>query len=358
MKNATATLIAKKNVEGAQAETLKCEGVFTSDRTKWSREVSSFYSDLHKEPSAHKGIVDAEMRQGLILKQRERLALIRADRHWKRELNLDIPLWMMLQTRAKHSNSLDGAPSADGITWRCLASFPAPLVDTLRKAFNDRINAKASHRGPVKQWAEVVVRLIPKVHRPDEVKDWRPISLSSCLQKWFGAILTCLLEEMADPLGQEATGFRPGRQVGEITVCMRLGLEKASLWGENLVILQADVRKAFDSINHEILIRCLESYRARTRLIHAIIQELSETEMCLHMGQVMGLIFVLLVSAGKQGSSETPSLWNRMLDTALGRARLICLEAGLGALFVKRGGTILFCHTYFGPMMSTCSGPA
>lgn len=126
------------------------------------------------------------MRRGLIEKQRERLALIRSDRQWKREPDLDIPLWMMLQTRAKHSNSPDGAPGADGITWRCLASFLVRLVDTLRKAFNDRINAKVSHRGPVKQWAEVIVRLIPKVHRPDEVKDWRPISLSSCLQKWFG----------------------------------------------------------------------------------------------------------------------------------------------------------------------------
>ena len=118
---------------------------------------------------------------------------------------------------------------------------------------------------------------------------------------------------------------------------MRLGLEKASLWGRNLVILQADVRKAFDRLNHEILIRCLESYRTPVRLIHAIIQELSETEMCLHMGQIMGLISCLLVAAGKHGSSETPSLWNRMLDTALGRARLICLEAGVGALFRETG---------------------
>ena len=107
------------------------------------------------------------------MKQQERLALIRSDRQWKREPDLDIPLWMMLQTRAKHSNSPDGAPGADGITWRCLASFLVRLVDTLRKAFNDRINAKDSHRGPVKQWAEVIVRLIPKVHRPDEDKDWR-----------------------------------------------------------------------------------------------------------------------------------------------------------------------------------------
>jgi hypothetical protein len=118
---------------------------------------------------------------------------------------------------------------------------------------------------------------------------------------------------------------------------MRLGLEKASLWGENLVVLQADVRKAFDSMDHEILIRCLESYRTPVRLIHAILQELSETEMCLHLGQVLGLVSVLLVSAGKQGSSETPSLWNRMLDTALGRARILCLQAGLGAHFKETG---------------------
>ena len=90
-------------------------------------------------------------------------------------------------------------------------------------------------------------------------------------------------------------------------------------------------------MNHEILIRCLESYRTPIRLIHAITQELSETEMCLHLGQIRGLISVLLVSAGKQGSSETPSLWNRMLDTALGRARHICLEAGLGAVFKETG---------------------
>ena len=41
MKNATANLIAKKKVDGVQAETMKCNGTHTSDRSEWSREVSS-----------------------------------------------------------------------------------------------------------------------------------------------------------------------------------------------------------------------------------------------------------------------------------------------------------------------------
>jgi hypothetical protein len=179
IKNATSALCVKKSAAVVQAECLKCEGELTGDRTKWSQEVSSFYADLYKDPSARKGILNAEVRQSLIIKQRERLALIRSDRQWNRQPDVDIPLWMMLQTRAKHSNGLDTAPGSVGITWRTLASFPASLVNTLRKSFNDRINAKTAHRGPVKEWSEVIVRLIPKVHRPVEVKDWRPISLSS-----------------------------------------------------------------------------------------------------------------------------------------------------------------------------------
>ena len=45
MKNAVANLIAKKNVDGVQAETLKCNGKHSSDRSEWSREASSHYAD-------------------------------------------------------------------------------------------------------------------------------------------------------------------------------------------------------------------------------------------------------------------------------------------------------------------------
>jgi hypothetical protein len=43
------------------------------------------------------------------------------------------------------------------------------------------------------------------------------------------------------------------------------------MWNNNIVIVQADIRRAFDSMRHEVIHQSLEEFGAPARLIHAFL---------------------------------------------------------------------------------------
>ena len=94
-----------------------------------------------------------------------------------------------------------------------------------------------------------MARLIPKLPKPTDVSQRRHIALSSCVQKLYCAILALLLEHLSKPLSREACGSRKGHQVAEITEALRIGLEQSKLYGQQMVVIQADARKAVDHVS-------------------------------------------------------------------------------------------------------------
>jgi hypothetical protein len=179
--------------------------------------------------------------------------------------------------------------------------------------------------------------LFPKVPKPVDMTQWRPIALSSCVQKSYCAILILLLDELSGPLHREACGFRKGHQVAEITEALRIGLDKSKLYGQELTIIQADVLKAFDHMSHDEIRRSLECYGPPQRLQHSLLLEMAGTVMFLVLEQFAAACPVLLYAAGTQGGTETPALWNRIWDSCLAEAASLCREEGLGWKLVDEG---------------------
>jgi hypothetical protein len=204
---------------------LKCGGSFSEDRQKWATEVSGFYSKLYKDDSVLPTWVDLDRRKQLLQCQQNRLAEIINSKSWAAQPSLEIPLWLVLQARAQSTSKGESTPGQDGISWGFLASMPIEVLDSLRKTFQHRLNGVSGCCSEVADCTSVLVRLIPKVPRPVDMTQWRPIALSSCVQKLYCAILILLLDEMSGPLHREACGFRKGHQVAEITEALRIGLE-------------------------------------------------------------------------------------------------------------------------------------
>ena len=138
-------------------------------------------------------------------------------------------------------------------------------------------------------------------------------------------------------LSDECVGFRRGHQVSEITETIRLALEKSHAWGRPIFILQSDISKAFDSLDHGCLETCLSEQGTPAALIHAVLAELAECTMTFKMGAVHTQTNVLLFSAGKQGASDTPHLWNRYLDSIGRRARARFEALNLGIIYDRPG---------------------
>jgi hypothetical protein len=205
---------------------LKCNGAPTEDRQQWAKEVSGFHGKLYKDDSISIARIDQDRRKQLLHLHQERLLHIRNSKSWKEQPCIELPLWLVLQARSQCTSKGKSSPSFDGISWRLIASMPVDVLDSVRKYVQNRLNANSTCCEVISDWSKVLVRLIPKLPQPTDVSRWRPIALSSCVQKLYCAILALLLEELSKPLNREACGFRSGHQVAEITEALRIGLEQ------------------------------------------------------------------------------------------------------------------------------------
>ena len=122
------------------------------------------------------------------------------------------------------------------------------------------INFCFEHSVFPKQWKEGRVTPIPKIDSPKEIKDLRPITVLPALSKVIermieGQLRNHLIKFDSLPLNQ--SGFRPGHSCGtallNITDDIIQELDKKNVGA--LILL--DYTKAFDMINHDILVAIL-----------------------------------------------------------------------------------------------------
>lgn len=109
---------------------------------------------------------------------------------------------------------------------------------------------------PVLQWRRVLVYCIPKTERPESAPKWRPLVLLEVLLKLHTAAMARALRRCAR-LHPAVIGFRAGMQPLDITEHLRCMLAKAHIWGESAVLVQGDVRGAFDNIVHNSLVEAM-----------------------------------------------------------------------------------------------------
>eukprot|EP00972_Heterocapsa_arctica_P082300 12128213-Heterocapsa_arctica.AAC.1 len=103
----------------------------------------------------------------------------------------------------------------------------------------------------------------------------------------------------------------------EISELIRMLLQKSEEWSLPLFIGKGDVSKAFDSIERPYLDNALASRKVPVCLRAATLRELVSASMEI---KLQGAVTppVPLGRGGKQGSSDTPALWNYLLDYVLG----------------------------------------
>ena len=69
--------------------------------------------------------------------------------------HIEVPLWLMMQTRALFTRKAGSSPGMDGITWDVLGLLDTGIIEKLRVLFEHRVNGAVGHRGPIKQWRKV-----------------------------------------------------------------------------------------------------------------------------------------------------------------------------------------------------------
>lgn len=139
----------------------------------------------------------------------------------------------------------DSAPGIDGVTWECYGKhLDSNLEDLLYRVKSGRYRAP-----PVR-----------RVHIPKgNGKETRPIGIPTLEDKVLQRAVVMLLEPILEgEFHHHSFGFRPGRSAHDALACIwesstRLGIS----W-----VVDADIRKYFDTINHCML---MEMLRRRVR---------------------------------------------------------------------------------------------
>ena len=88
-------------------------------------------------------------------------------------------------------------------------------------------------------------------------------------------------------------------------------------WGLPCFITQADVRKAFDSMDHSEMEASMQFAKTPIQLSFSIMRELFDAKLSVDINGTKSKNQIPMQIGGKQGGSDTPWSWNRYMDFVL-----------------------------------------
>ena len=162
----------------------------------------------------------------------------------------------------------DKAPGPDGFSSGFFkAAWPVVGTEVTRAVLDFFTTGKL-----LKQVNTTLLALIPKVHTPMSVNDFRPISCCNVLYKVITKLLVQRLSMVLDKLISPCqTAFIPGRSIGD-----NILLAQELFTGYNQIrlpprcALKVDIRKAYDTVEWDFLTAVLQFFNFPTTFIRWI----------------------------------------------------------------------------------------
>ena len=112
-----------------------------------------------------------------------------------------------------------------------------------------------------KQIAAAVIKLLYKGVDRTLLKNWRPILLLNCPYKIIAKILANRLKDLLPELvDHQQTGFVQGRHVQDNVMTLRMVQERVQHSKTPIAMLQLDLQKAYDRVDHEFMWALLAAY--------------------------------------------------------------------------------------------------
>ena len=130
------------------------------------------------------------------------------------------------------------------------------VIKQLKIIFNNILKSKTIP----KEWKEAKIIILHKKGDRKDIKNYRPISLLSHIYKLFTRALQKRLESILDDSQpREQAGFRKGCSTTDHLQTINQIIEKCNEFNKPLCISFIDYEKAFDSVEHEAILKALQN---------------------------------------------------------------------------------------------------
>lgn len=203
----------------------------------------------------------------------------------------------------KTASGLDGIP----------ASLWSAIPRSVRALF---YNAILYHGVVVPRLAEARTIFIPKVKNPSNPGDFRPISITSVIQRQLHRILVKRLNAVLK-FDDRQQAFRNGVDgVSNNLATLRTIVECRARARRDLHVVSLDARRAFDMVIHETIFQTLSDLELPTGFINYIKRLYNSATTSLELGN--GVSTKIRIGRGVfQGDPLSPIIFNHVIDRAL-----------------------------------------
>eukprot|EP00971_Amphidinium_carterae_P209590 4157818-Amphidinium_carterae.2 len=167
----------------------------------------------------------------------------------------------------------------DGIPTVVLKHLPDHLWHDLAQQFSGHILTSVFPA----TWQTVSATLVPKLAYASSPQDFRPIAVTDAFERLFDTYLLCELRKLELEWHTHQCAARRGprgKQPQEVMAMVRNLLHHCFSMGLPLVMVKLDIKKAFDHVSHEALLRMLRERSVPPWLTRTVMALVSGRRLC------------------------------------------------------------------------------
>jgi hypothetical protein len=156
------------------------------------------------------------------------------------------------------------AGGPDGIGNKCIKK----IWPYIRVPLTNYANCCIEKEHLTDNFRTALIKLIPKKGDVSKIGNWRPISLLNCMYKVISKAITMRLQKISNRIFSRAQkGFTDDKYIQECLINIVETIKRCNDFNIPAFILAIDQAKAFDSVRHDFMRKCLEFFEVPERFI-------------------------------------------------------------------------------------------
>jgi Reverse transcriptase (RNA-dependent DNA polymerase) len=160
-------------------------------------------------------------------------------------------------SKSMENSNMNSAAGWDGISYLFIKKFWELIGELLTKAANEGIREGEFSNN----FRTGLIRIIPKKGDCTKIEDWRPITLLSCSYKIIsGAVAMRIESVILRIIGRGQEGFIKGKNIHMCNMNVMDNISMAWAREEEVGVLCVDFNKAFDSVEHYVILKVFEFF--------------------------------------------------------------------------------------------------